>query len=475
MKRVNISDRFGGYMVPQDMELQRQVLSACLNGYTPVVLEYISIEDVFHGTEHLNAFRAIKGAFSKNGQVTIMGILESSRDSKLTSQISKWREMPFSEREIVLNCLRLIELFIGRETIKICHDTVETIYSNDALSLESCLKLIDTQKSLTDAILNNKTETFNEIKEKVIKDIGNRVNDLEKSVISTGIYDIDNAIGGLEVGSVNIIGARPGMGKTALTIQLIYNIGFVIGQPILAFNLEMTKEELVKRLLALHTKSGNFEMRSGFFGNEKRYEKFKEDAESLISDNIFLVDNVYNSDEILRIVRKFKETKNIQMCIIDYIQLVNAGGGNREQEISKISRQMKMSAKINQLPILGLAQLSRAVETRGGDKRPVLSDLRESGAIEQDADMVLMLYRAEKYGITQDENGNSLIGIMEILCLKHRNGMPDVSIPVKYEPKFNLIESINKKPVPVPTKPISVTPASSIDLFELGAKNLTDF
>lgn len=470
MRKVDLNDRFGGFIVPQDINLQREVLTACLNGHISTVMDYISIDEVFLGNEYLNAYKAMKKSYLENGKVTILNILKASKDSHLTSLISTWKEMPFNEREIIPYCLRLIELYIGRETIKICSDTVEAIYTNDSMALDSCLKLIDTQKDLSDSILNNRTETFNETKENVIMDIFNRMTNLETSVISTGIYDIDEAIGGLEIGSVNIVGARPGMGKTALTIQLIYNVGFVNRKPILAFNLEMTKEELVKRLLALHTKSGNFEMRSGFFGNEKRFEQFKKDSESFVSENIFLIDNVYNSDEIMRIIRKFKDTKNIELCIIDYIQLVGGSGGYREQEVSKISRQMKMSAKINRLPILALAQLSREVEKRGGDCRPRLSDLRESGSIEQDADMVLMLYRAEKYNIMEDEAGNSTVGIMEILCLKHRNGMPDITIPVKYEPKYNMIETINKKPTPVPSKPIQLGVQQSIDTFESEVK-----
>lgn len=466
MKKVNINDKFSGYVVPHDNEIQRQVLSACLNGQTSIVMDYISIDEVFLGVDYLNAFKAIKKSYSENGKVTILSILKSSKDSSLTSLISQWKDMYFNEREVIPNCLRLIELYVGRETIKMCHDTAESIYSNDALALESCLRLIDVQKTLSDSILNNKVESFNETKEKVILDVYNRVINLEGSVISTGIYDIDDAIGGFEVGSVNVVGARPGMGKTAFTIQLIYNVAFVFGKPVLAFNLEMTKEELVKRLLALHTKSGNFEMRSGFFGDTERFEKFKKDAESFVSDNIFLVDNVYDCDEIFRIVRKFKDTKDIKMCIIDYIQLVGAGGGYREQEVSKISRQLKISAKTNQIPILALAQLSREVEKRGGTKKPILSDLRESGSIEQDADSVLMLYRPEKYDIFEDELGNSLKGIMEILVLKYRNGMPDVTIRVKYEPRYNMIETINKKPTQVPSKPISLGVQSSIDTFE---------
>lgn len=466
MKKIDLTRKYEAYTLPQDSSIEIEVLSACLNHKTSLVLEYLSIDDIFYTKDNYRLFKAIKQAHVKNGEVTVLNILRTSKDSVIASLASKVKEVLYNEKELISNCLRLVELFIARETIIKCSEAVEQIYSNDALAIEESLRLVDTQKTLLDSILNTKKESFAELTKRVIGDIEGRMNKLENSVIMTGIYDIDNDIGGFENGTVNVIAARPGMGKTALTIQLIYNVGFIGQMPVLAFNLEMTKEELVKRLLALHTQNGNFEMRSGFFGNQAKFDSFKEKAETFVTDKIFLIDNVYDNSEINRLIRSYKDTEGVALCIIDYIQLVSAGGGFREQEVSKISRELKMTAKTNGIPIIALAQLSRAVESRGGDKRPILSDLRESGSIEQDADSVLMLYRAEKYGILQDSSGLSTVGIMEILVMKYRNGMADISVPVKYEPKFNMITSINKKPVEVPTRPINLGVQASIDSFE---------
>lgn len=465
MKKVNLKDKYADHVLPQDLNIQTEILSACLNNQTPLVLDYLTNDEVFYGKEHFSLFKAIKTSYLESGKVSVLNILRSSKDSHISSLASKLKELYFNEKEIVSNCLRLIELYIARETIKICSDTVDVMYSNSALALETSLKLVDLQKNLTDAILLTKKESFVELRDRVIQEVCSRVDNLEDSVISTGVYDIDSEIGGFEIGSVNIIGARPGMGKTAFTIQLIYNVGFLRSKPVLAFNLEMTKEELVKRLLALHTKSGNFEIRSGFFGDKDRFEKFKKDAETFVTDNIYLIDDIYEVDDITRLVMSFKDKHDIQLCIIDYVQLVGANGGYREQEISKISRQFKICAKSNKVPLIALAQLNRAVESRAGGK-PVISDLRESGSIEQDADSVIMLYRPEKYGIKEDELGNSTVGLLQLLVQKYRNGMADIEIPVMYEPRYNKIETINKKPTQVPSKPISLGVQSSIDSFE---------
>ncbi len=146
--------------------------------------------------------------------------------------------------------------------------------------------------------------------------------------------------------------------------------------------------------------------------------------------------------------RRLASQHNIKMIIIDYLQLMTAGGtqkgGNREQEISTISRNLKALAKELNVPVIALSQLSRAVETRGGSKRPILSDLRESGAIEQDADMVLFLYRPEYYGLTEDEEGNSTAGIAEVIIAKHRNGEL-ATVPLKFVGKFVKFQDLDNE------------------------------
>jgi replicative DNA helicase len=215
------------------------------------------------------------------------------------------------------------------------------------------------------------------------------------------------------------------MGKTAFVLSLARNTSVDFKKPLAIFSLEMSSVQLVNRLISGETELPAERLRKGDL-QDHEWAQLNAKIKRLSEAPIFIDDTpALNIFELRAKCRRLKAQHDIQMVIIDYLQLMTAGGdgkGNREQEISNISRSLKGIAKELDIPIIALSQLSRAVETRGGNKRPQLSDLRESGAIEQDADMVLFIYRPEYYGITEDEKGNSTAGIAELMIAKHRNG-----------------------------------------------------
>jgi replicative DNA helicase len=226
-----------------------------------------------------------------------------------------------------------------------------------------------------------------------------------------------------------VIAARPAMGKTAFVLSMARNTAVEYNMGVALFSLEMSSVQLVKRLIASESRLSAEKLRKGDL-REHEFQQLHSRISKLATAPIFIDDTPGISVFDLRAkCRRLKMQHNIEMVIIDYLQLMTAGGskgsGNREQEISTISRSIKEIAKELNVPVVALSQLSRSVEQRGGDKRPVLSDLRESGAIEQDADIVSFIYRPEYYGFIQDDNGNSNHGIGEIIVAKHRNGALD--------------------------------------------------
>ena len=282
--------------------------------------------------------------------------------------------------------------------------------------------------------------TFQELKKDVLIDIKQRVLGNCESVIKTYIHVLDDATGGYEPGTLHIIAARPAMGKTAVAVQIAYNNAILGNNKVAIFNLEMTKEQLMKRFLSLHTSTSNLEIKKGFYQNENSFNEFQAKTETLITNDITLIDTTFYLEDIKN-KAKFLAKNGVKLIIIDYLQLIKtrAAKGNRENEVSTISRDLKLLSKDLKIPIIALSQLSRAVETRGGDKKPNLSDLRESGSIEQDADSVSFLYRPEYYNILNYDDGSSTAGILEIIIAKQRDGRT-LTVKVKYELRYNQIE-----------------------------------
>jgi len=244
--------------------------------------------------------------------------------------------------------------------------------------------------------------------------------------VPSGFTDLDRITSGWQKSDLIILAARPSMGKTALGLSMARNMAVEFNKPVAFFSLEMSAVQLVTRLISSESELKADKLKRGDLADHE-WEQLHAKIRNLSEAKIFIDDTPALSIFELRAkCRRLKQQHNIQMVYVDYLQLMTAGGdnkGNREQEISQISRSLKALAKELDIPVLALSQLSRAVETRPGQsKRPILSDLRESGAIEQDADLVIFIYRPEYYKIDEFEDGSSTAGVSEVIIAKHRNG-----------------------------------------------------
>jgi replicative DNA helicase len=447
-------------MLPQNELLEKDILTHCLNGKIFVVLDYITDPNVFYNPTHLEIFKSLISINEKGQEITPMQVYRESANKDYVIICNELKTRIPTEINIPIICLSLIECEISRKTILRCTESIANLYSDTTRSLEIIDGLGEFSQEITESLSQLNQISFQKIKNQVISEIEERVNNPNGVVVNSGIGEFDKVFGGFEKGTFTVFGARPGAGKTALMVQIAYNVAVKMNKKILFFNLEMTKEELVKRLLALHTLNSNFTLKKGFDGDKEKFDLFKKQAETLTTENIIIKDDIYDARQINQFTKRMVKNSGVEIMILDYLQLSGLkDSGNREQEISKISRGLKRLSKDCQIPVISLTQLNRGVEGRG-DKRPQLSDIRESGAIEQDADSVVFLYRPEYYNINQREDGTPTKDLLELIIAKARNGFTG-TIDVNYITKYNSVTSINEVEHFIPSKIIG-----SINDFE---------
>jgi replicative DNA helicase len=264
--------------------------------------------------------------------------------------------------------------------------------------------------------------------------------------VPTGFTDMDEMTSGLQPSDLIIVAGRPSMGKTALALSMAQYAAIEKREIVAIFSLEMSKEQLVLRMLCSEARVDAHKLRSGFLGRTD-WPKLTSAAGRLAEAPIYIDDSpAMTVLEMRAKARRLKAERGLGLVIVDYLQLMRGRGGadNREQEISDISRSLKALAKELAIPVIALSQLSRAVETRGGDKKPQLSDLRESGAIEQDADVVMFIFREEVYRQTEENRG-----IADILLRKQRNG-PTGEIQMAFIDRYTRFENLETAHRPEP-------------------------
>ena len=319
-----------------------------------------------------------------------------------------------------------------RRLIRMNEEIANTCYVGKE-SLETILE--DTEKRVFHLIQRRNSEDFVPIRQVVM----NAMEQIEKASrnkgnvtgIATGFADLDYRTAGMQPSDLVLIAARPSMGKTAFVLNIAQYVAFKLEQPVAIFSLEMSKEQLVNRLFSLESKVDAQKLRSGNL-SDNEWERLIESAGVIGKSNLIIDDTPgITIGEMRSKCRKYKLEYGLKMIIIDYLQLMSGSGRNdsRQQEISDISRSLKALARELEVPVLALSQLSRAVEQRP-DHRPMLSDLRESGAIEQDADVVMFIYRDDYYNKDTERKG-----IAEIIIAKQRNG-PIGTVNLLWQPEF---------------------------------------
>ncbi len=328
-----------------------------------------------------------------------------------------------------------------RQLIKVTESITNECYL-DKEKLETILE--DSEKKMFDILQKRNSGEFVGIKEIVFKSLESieaaARNKGSVTGVATGFYDLDYKTAGLQPSDLILIAARPSMGKTAFVLNIAEHVVLRNNVTTAIFSLEMSKDQLVKRIMSMHSKVNSQSMRTGDLSDDD-WLKLVESARVIGNSNLIIDDTSSISISELRSkCRKFKLEHNLGLVIIDYLQLMTGSkkSESRQQEISEISRSLKGLARELSVPVVALSQLSRAVEQRP-DKRPMLSDLRESGAIEQDADIVMFLYRDDYYNHDSEE-----AGISEVIIGKQRNG-PTGTVKLAWQSQFTKFANLERQ------------------------------
>lgn len=461
-----------GKLPPQNQELEEAILGA-------LMLEKDSINDIigilkpesFYNDQNKNIYEAILDLYASNSPIDLLtvtsklrskGKLEASggayRITEITSRVSSASNIEYHARLVV-------EASVKREIISMASKLLKDAYddTSDGLALVDQAEkyIID----INSGFHVGKSKYVRQIlpeATKIIEDASKKPDGI--TGVPSGIWALDKTIGGWQKSDLILIAARPSMGKSDLAVNIVLGAASH-GFKVALYTLEMSSVQLVNRMIAIESEIDRSKIKTGKLDENEwaRFSKFPDK----ISNNAILVDDPgINHISVRGSARKLKMKEGIDLIVIDYLQLIESlGKGSTNDKVGEISRSLKMMAKELDIPVIALSQLSRSVETRGGDKRPFLSDLRDSGALEQDADIVIFPYRPEYYGITAREDGSSTFQLMEIDIAKHRNGITE-TIDTRYLGKFGKIVDWEKVPEVQEVYRPSQFPVSSSNSFD---------
>jgi replicative DNA helicase len=435
-----------GKIPPQAVDLEEAVLGAMMleSNRLAEVIEVLKPE-AFYKESHQIIFSSIMRLFGQNEPVDILTVTEELRKTgeleaaggpyfitMLTNRIASTANIEFHARII-------LQKFIQRELIRVSSEIIKDAYEDTTDVFDLLDKAENGLFSISEGSIGKSYLDMQSIIAEAIKEISAGRNEEGKlRGVGSGFTELDRITSGWQKSDLIIIASRPGMGKTAFALTMARNAAVDFKKPVAVFSLEMSSVQLVTRLMSSETEIPQEKLRKGTM-EDHEWAQLNARITPLIEAPMYIDDTAALSVFDLRAkCRRLKAHHDIQMIIVDYLQLMQGSQdtrGNREQEISSISRALKTLAKELNVPVIALSQLSRASEKRSAAAKPILSDLRESGSIEQDADMVMFIYRPEYYKIDVDENGDSTAGVAEILIAKNRNG-PLKDVRIKFVSKY---------------------------------------
>lgn len=412
---------------PQNIEAEQSVLGAIIfdNEALAKTIELLTPED-FYKESHRRLYRSMIELFDKNEPIDIVTLTDYLRK---TNELESVGGIPYLSELAnsiptsanIRNHSKIVrEKALFRSLIQAATHITSSVYENSFEPDE----MVDYAERIIFDIADKRTENSFASMDSVIKDSIRMIEQLydKKEAItgvSSGFKDLDELTSGFQPGDLIIIGGRPGMGKTAFALNIAQHVGVELKEPVAVFSLEMSKEQLALRMLCSEGMVDASRVRKGFLGKQD-WPRLTSAAGRLAEAPIFIDDSsAITVLEVRAKARRLKrEHRGISLVVVDYLQLMRSWGNfeRREQEISEISRSLKALAKELKVPVIALSQLNRAVEQRG-EKKPNLADLRESGAIEQDADVIIFLYRDEVYNKNTPNKG-----VAEIIVAKQRNG-----------------------------------------------------
>jgi len=445
-KMVNPLTQEIGRIPPQAVELEQVVLGAMMLEKNAVndTIDILN-ENSFYEPKHQFIYKAIRALFASTSPVDLVTVTDRlSKSGELSAAggagyISQLTSRVGSTANVQYHARIISEKFIKRELIRVSNEVIKNAYDETVDVFELLNGAERDLFQIGDANMSKQVGLMSEVVRNAIEEIEvARKNADGISGIPSGFVEIDKVTAGWQRSDMIVIAARPGMGKTAFVLSAARNTAVQYNQGVAIFSLEMSSVQLVKRLIAGESRINSEKLRKGDLADHE-FQQLHSRIQKLASAPIFIDDTAAISIFDFRAkCRRLKAQYDIQLVIIDYLQLMTAkdgkNSGNREQEISLISRSIKEIAKELNIPIIALSQLSRSVEQRS-DKKPILSDLRESGAIEQDADIVSFLYRPSYYKILKYDDGTSTQGIGKFLIEKHRNGKT-AAVRLRFEDDF---------------------------------------
>ncbi len=446
---------------PQNLEAEQSILGGLLleSAAFDQVADMLN-EDDFYRPAHQIIFRAIKELHSRSERpdlLTVSNILDSRRELDAiggSTYLASLLEKTFSAANIISYCKIVREKSLLRKLISTSSKFIEKAYANDYQDIEVFLDQSEAELfKVSDS--TNKSGLIGAME--IVKTSIERIEDLYKrkaeiTGLATGFAELDRMTAGLHAGELTIFAARPSMGKTAFSLNIAAHVALKLKKTVAYFSLEMGKESLMSRMLAAEAKVSMSELRSGRIQDSSWPRLIN--AAGLLSEATLFVDDTpgISPFEIRARCRRLKAQHGLDLIVIDYLQMMDLKQRveSRERAVAEISKALKAIAKELQIPVIALAQLNRGVEGRS-DRRPMLSDLRESGSIEQDADVIGMLYREDYY----DKDDPEKTCHAEVIIGKQRNG-PTGTVKLRFDAKFNRFRDADPEaisPLPPPQAP----------------------
>lgn len=463
-----------GYLPPQSIELEEAVLGA-------ILIQKHSLQDVadflkpehFYNDNHQQIYQAIINLFKKSLPIDILTVSNELKGMGKLETIGNFYIVELTSRvsnaaHIEAHAKTIIENWVRRELIKVSQEVSEKAYQ-DTTDVFDLLALAGKyQDEMHNVIHVKKERSYADVVGEAAGLIENRKESFNGITgVASGFNAVDRETGGWQKSDLIIVAGRPSMGKTAFVLNCAENAAIDFDTPVAFFSLEMSSVQLSYRSISRHSEIMLEKILRGKM-DEWEYPKLNKAYTKLENAPMIIDDTAALSVlEFRAKARRLKQKHNIGMIVVDYLQLMRSEGrksGNREQEISEISRALKAVAKELNIPVIALSQLSRKVEDRR-DCRPMLSDLRESGAIEQDADMVVFLYRPEYYGFTEDGEGRSTIGVAEVIIAKNRNGVTG-TVPLRFIGKFTSFADLEDDFQTTPNPTAGIEPSKNFEKQE---------
>ncbi len=430
-----------GTLPPQAVELEEAVLGALmLEKDSIITVQEFLTENSFYKPEHQTIYRAIEELSQELKPIDLYTVTELLKVKKQLKEVggapylAQLTQKVGSAANVEFHAKIIAQKYVQRELIRSATEIQRRSY-DESTDVTELIGFAEGEIfKVAEGHVKRSVQSAHDILARALTQIEEASkNSSSINGVPSGFPSIDKITLGWQLSDLIIVAARPSMGKTAFVLSMARNIAVEHERGVGFFSLEMSAVQLMMRLIIAETGLSGTDVKSGRLTPEQ-WRHLESATKPLGTAPLFIDDTpALSVFEFRSKARRLKMHNNIEVIIIDYLQLMTGGasgnGGNREQEVAFISRTLKAIAKELNVPIIALSQLNRSTETRGGSKRPQLSDLRESGAIEQDADIVAFIHRPEYYGINQTEDGLSTAGLAEIIIAKHRNGaVTDVNL-----------------------------------------------